>query len=157
MTIVGEAAGLDSVSDSVLDAVESVARVLTTTGIQLDEMESRLAVSERKRWTPPAPAWIPDPATRQAERIPAPSRSGRALRDMLSASLNQLSSLEDVPLVEPVRADEDAIVPIESLLYRGAAALERARTLRDELRNTGSTDPDALQELYDLLDLARAE
>jgi len=155
-SIVGEAATLDSFSDSALDAVESVARVLTTTGIQLDEMESRLAVSERKRWTPPR-QWIPDPSTRQAESIPAPSRSGRALRDMLSASLTQLSSLEDVPLVEPLRADEDAIVPVESLFYRGAAALERARVLRDELRNTGSTDPDALQELYDLLDLARAE
>jgi hypothetical protein len=76
---------------------------------------------------------------------------------MLSASLTQLSSLEDVPLIEPVRADEDAIVPVESLFYRGAVALERARLLRDELRNTGSTDPEALQELYDLLDLARAE
>ena len=83
--------------------------------------------------------------------------SGRALRDMLSASLTQLSSHEDVPLIEPVRADEDAIVPVESLFYRGAAALERARVLRDELRNSGSADPDALQELYDLLDLARAE
>ena len=156
--IVGDAAAMDSFSDSALDAVESVARVLTTTGIALDEMESRLAVSERKRWTPPPLPPIPDgPGTRQAERIPAPSRSGRALREMLSASLTQLSSLDDVPLIEPVRADEDAIVPIESLLYRGQAALDRARDLRDELRSSGSTDPDALQELYDLLDLARAE
>jgi hypothetical protein len=56
-----------------------------------------------------------------------------------------------------VRADENAIVPVESLFYRGEAALERARLLRDELRDSGSTDPEALQELYDLLDLARAE
>ena len=157
--IVGDAAALDSFNDSALDAVESVARVLTTTGIALDEMESRLAVSERKRWTPaPLPPIAADsPPTRQAERTPAPPRSGRALRDMLSASLTQLSSLEDVPLIEPVRADEDAIVPVEALLYRGEAALDRARALRDELRTSGSTDPDALQELYDLLDLARAE
>ena len=159
-SIVSDAALLDSFNDSALDAVESVARVLTTSGIGLDEMESRLAVSERKRWTP-APVALPPitPAnapTRQAAPAP-PSRSGRALRDMLNASITELSSLEDVPLIEPVRTDEDAIVPIESLVYRGAAALERARALRDELRARGTTDPEALHELYDLLDLARAE
>jgi hypothetical protein len=76
---------------------------------------------------------------------------------MLDASITQLSSLEDVPLIEPVRTDENAIVPVEALLYRGTAALERARALRDELRSRGATDPEALHELYDLLDLARAE
>jgi hypothetical protein len=158
-SIVGEAARMDSFTDTSLDAIESVARVLTTSGIALDEMESRLAVSERKRWTPPRTWTVDTSAARQAGRTPStPSaRSGSALRDMLNASLTQLSSLEDVPLIEPVRTDDDAIVPVESLFLRGAAALERARTLRDELRNTGSTDPDALQELYDLLDLARAD
>ena len=158
--IVSDAALLDSFNDSALDAVESVARVLTTSGIGLDEMESRLAISERKRWTPapvPLPAVTPANApTRQAAPAP-PSRSGRALRDMLNASITELSSLEDVPLIEPVRTDDDAIVPIESLVYRGAAALERARALRDELRARGTNDPEALNELYDLLDLARAE
>jgi len=42
-------------------------------------------------------------------------------------------------------------------VYRGAAALDRARALRDELRTRGATDPETLHELYDLLDLARAE
>lgn len=76
---------------------------------------------------------------------------------MLDASLTQLSSLDDVPLIEPVRTDDDAIVPVEALVYRGQAALERARALRDELRNRGTTDPEALHELYDLLDLARVD
>ena len=76
---------------------------------------------------------------------------------MLDASLHQLSSLEDVPLIEPVLHDDTIIVPIEDLVYRGQAALDRARALRDELRNRGTTDPEALHELYDLLDLARAE
>jgi hypothetical protein len=76
---------------------------------------------------------------------------------MIDASLSQLSSLEEIPLIEPVRQDEDAIVPVEALLYRGQAALERARALRDELRSRGVTDPEALHELYDLLDLARVE
>jgi chemotaxis protein histidine kinase CheA len=163
-SIVSDAAALDSFNDSALDAVESVARVLTTSGIGLDEMESRLAVSERKRWTPaPIPPITPDfGSSRQAERTPAPAtpataRSGRALRDMLNASITELSSLDDVPLIEPARTDDDAIVPVETLVYRGSAALERARALRDELRARGTTDPETLHELYDLLDLARAE
>ena len=157
-SVAGELAGLDSFPDPTLDAVESVARVLTSAGIGLDEMESRLAVGERTRWTPVGTPVTPSLATLRQERPSAPSpRSGRALREMLDVSITELSSLEDVPLIEPVRMDENAIVPVESLLYRGAAALERARALRDELRNRGATDPDALHELYDLLDLARAE
>jgi hypothetical protein len=48
-------------------------------------------------------------------------------------------------------------VPVEALVYRGKAALDRARALRDELRSRGTTDPEALHELYELLDLAQAE
>jgi hypothetical protein len=158
-SVAGELAAQDSFPEPALDAVESVARVLTTPGIGLAEMESRLAVGERRRRTPVAAPITPSiPSTRQAERPAAPSpRSGRALREMLDTSITQLSSLDDVPLIEPVRTDDHAIVPVEALVYRGAAALERARALRDELRSGGATDPDALHELYDLLDLARAE
>lgn len=158
-SVVSELAAQDSFPDATLDAVESLTRVLTTSGIGLDEMESRLALGERRRWTPVATPITPSVASsRQTERPAARSpRSGRALRDMLDASITQLSSLEDVPLIEPVRTDENAIVPVEALLYRGTAALERARALRDELRSRGATDPEALHELYDLLDLARAE
>ncbi len=55
------------------------------------------------------------------------------------------------------------VVPIETLLYSGNAALERARTVRDELRDAWqraggtATDPtmsSLLDELSDLLDLA---
>jgi chemotaxis protein histidine kinase CheA len=156
-SVVGEVARQDSLTDPSLDAIESVSRVLTTTGIGLDEMESRLAISERKRWTPVAtPAATP--VARDAGRTVTPSpRSGRALREMLDVSISRLSSLEEMPLIEPARTDDDAIVPVEALLYRGNAALERARALRDELRSRGTTDPEALHELYDLLDLARAE
>ncbi len=158
-SVVGEAAAMETFNDSALDAVESVGRILTTAGIGLDEMERRLAVGERKRWTPALSPVTPAPSpARQAERPAATSpRSGRALRDMLNASLTQLSSLEDIPLIEPVKTDDDAIVPVEALIYRGSAALERARALRDELRTRGSSDPETLQELYDLLDLVRAD
>jgi hypothetical protein len=156
-SVVGEAAADSAFSESVLDAIDNVARILTTPGINLAEMESRLAIGERRRWTPQSsPAAVPVRSGYQ-ERVPAPSpRSGGALRQMIDASLTQLSSLEEVPLIEPVRTDDDAIVPVEALLYRGQAALQRARELRDELRR-GTTDPDALHELYDLLDLARVD
>ena len=65
-----------------------------------------------------------------------------------------------------VRAAPDTkVVPIESLLYSGASALARARTVRDELRKAWTdrvgvaVDPVAsalLDELSDLLDLAVA-
>jgi chemotaxis protein histidine kinase CheA len=153
--VAADAAAQDAFPGDVLDAVDNLARILLTPGTSLGEMESRLAVGERHRWTP---VGIPVTASSPSNRAAASSsRSGRALRDMISSSLNELSSLEEMPLVEPVRADDDAIVPIESLLYRGQAALDRARELRDAMRASGSNDPEALQELYDLLDLARAE
>jgi len=59
---------------------------------------------------------------------------------------------------QPEQIAEDTIVPIESLLYRGSAALERAIEIRDELRQSETpADADALDELFDLLELARAE
>ncbi len=56
------------------------------------------------------------------------------------------------PLSEPVPVEE-TLVPIESLIYRGEAALRRARELRDDLRGQEAPPREALEELYDLLDL----
>ncbi|HWZ58545.1 MAG TPA: hypothetical protein VNW46_06155, partial [Gemmatimonadaceae bacterium] len=81
-----------------------------------------------------------------------------------------ISHLMEEPLIEepPARAPrangtttagasnaptEPDIVPIDSLLYRGPAALARARLLRDTLRADGSS-AESLAELFDLLDLA---
>ena len=158
-TMVAESAAEESFSGSSLDAIESLANILTTSGITLDEMERRLAVDERRRWTPalglpgvPTPV---RPATRVGANLP---HAGRALHDLLDASLSTLATRETTPLAEPApAAGENEIVPIEALLYRGNAALERARVLRDELRRRGSADPESLHELYDLLDLARAD
>ena len=52
----------------------------------------------------------------------------------------------------------EGVVPIESLYYRGRAALDRAREVRDLLRaQDGAPDRELLAELYDLLDLAAAD
>ena len=69
--------------------------------------------------------------------------------------------LAQVPLSEPASIGDDDIVPIESLLYRGRAALDRALAVRDELQRAraAGVNPDeaALAELFDLLELARRE
>jgi hypothetical protein len=63
------------------------------------------------------------------------------------------------PAAPPV--DAPAVIPIESLLYRGQSAVTRARAVRDELnaywQRGALTDPAAhalFNELSDLLDLA---
>jgi chemotaxis protein histidine kinase CheA len=59
-----------------------------------------------------------------------------------------------MPAVAPVSPSGTSPVPIEALLYRGESALARARALSDVLRGTSAPAPDALAELYDLLDLS---
>ena len=84
--------------------------------------------------------------------------SGAALHDLLGAGLSGLSSLESTPLAEPAEIEDDGVVPIQDLLYRGKAALHRAAQLGQSFRNSGETpNADELAELYDLLELAEAE
>ena len=61
----------------------------------------------------------------------------------------------------PEAAVVPAVIPIESLLYRGHSAITRARTVRDELKTHWQrgtlAEPAAhslFEELSDLLDLA---
>ncbi len=105
-------------------------------------------------------------------RRPTPPR-GPALRAALETGIHQLAELADRPLSEvtpstdtredaitpTVRVTQDAngVVAIETLLYRGPAALSRARVLGQILRAAAPGSPpgqDLLDELYDLLDLA---
>jgi hypothetical protein len=66
----------------------------------------------------------------------------------------------DQPPVAATAPDEAEVVPIESLLYRGAAALKHALALRSELeallaaRNGGSPRiAELLRELFELVQL----
>jgi hypothetical protein len=88
--------------------------------------------------------------------------TGKELRALLQTGIAGFQQLSQAPLSEPASIDNDDIVPIESLLYRGRAALERAIAVRDEmqrLRAAGATagEEAALAELFDLLELARRE
>lgn len=80
--------------------------------------------------------------------------SGTSLSALLDAGISGLSSLE--PAYETPVAEE--LVPIEALLYRGRAALQRAIELSSGLRARGATpDAAAFAELHDLLHLATSE
>ncbi|HEY2850325.1 MAG TPA: Hpt domain-containing protein [Gemmatimonadaceae bacterium] len=89
---------------------------------------------------------------------PAVTPSGTALHDLLGAGISGLAALDDTPLAEPVEIEDDGVVPIQDLLYRGRAALRRAAQLGESFKSA-STAPTAVElaELYDLLELAEAE
>lgn len=141
----------DLLADSVLDVLDRGAGIVGAPARSVADMERELAVIERGHRTPAAGTpVVGHAATGRGVR-------GGELRESLAQSLAGLELLEQEPLSEPAPLDDDSIVPIESLLYRGRAALERARELRDRLRERGAADPNTLQELYDLLDLARTE
>lgn len=77
---------------------------------------------------------------------------------LIDSSIAALSVLEDSPFAEPTPLPEDALVSIDALLYRGRSALDRAVELRDEIRASGENpSTETLDELFDLLELARAE
>ena len=89
-----------------------------------------------------------------AQRVSTP----RDTMAVLDQGIDSLSSLAAQPMSEPVDLPEQPLVPIDALLYRGRAAIERAIELREEMRRQGgSANADTMAELFDLLDLALAE
>jgi chemotaxis protein histidine kinase CheA len=99
-----------------------------------------------------------------APRTPTPSRSTPALAaalvpapSTLDEGIAALDAFAAQPFAEPAPMAE-TVVPVDALLYRGRAAMERAVELRDQIRQAGGTpSPELLSELFDLLDLALAE
>jgi len=102
-----------------------------------------------------APAGSARPATPAAAHPhPQPQPLGGGA-SALDAAIASFDSLAGERFAEPVPVADEA-VPVDALLYRGRAALERAIALRDSLRATGGPPAsDVLEEIYDLLDLAR--
>lgn len=109
---------------------------------------------------PPPVAAAPAPAPASPPPVPhttpAPRTSGRtALGSLLAQSAASVEALADHPLAAPAPMPEQPIVPVESLVYRGRAALRRAIELRDEMRAAANPPArESLEELFDLLDLA---
>jgi chemotaxis protein histidine kinase CheA len=109
------------------------------------------SASDRLRPPPTPPVSSPLIGTRH----PTPAAGAAALGDLLDRGIRNLDTLPKTPLSNPITLAEQPAVPIDVLLYRGRAAIERARAIRDELRRRGGPlDATALGELFDLLDLA---
>jgi hypothetical protein len=146
--IARDAAGsASSLEARALDSLDRLATVLADPRVQLADVAREIDAAPRSSApTPGAPA-------------PARSRTmtptGRELKEFLDRGIETLDRLQDKPLRQPTPLPDEAVVPIQELLYRGRAAVERARSLRDQLRQRGGTPPqDVIDELYDLLDLA---
>jgi hypothetical protein len=134
-------------------------------------MEAAAEIAQEPAGMPSMPSAVastpPDiaPAPERSEATPVaaiPMALASASAALIDLSLAALDSLTSAPWIEPEEIPEDTVVPIESLLYRGTAALDRAIEIRDEIRDDirrteSPQDVDALEELFDLLELARAE
>jgi len=75
--------------------------------------------------------------------------------DLLGKGIDALDSLTMKPIAKPVTFGTMEVVPVETLLYRGRAALERAAAIREQIKATGgAASPAVLDEMYDLIGLA---
>lgn len=80
---------------------------------------------------------------------------GRELHDLLGTSIAQLGGVSGARRKTPVPPPP---VPIDTLLYRGRAALERALEIRAVARHTGQPPThETIDELLDLIGLAAEE
>jgi hypothetical protein len=97
-------------------------------------------------------------AARQRTPVPAISHTparGRVLHDLLGASIAQLGALSGSIRKTPAPPPP---VPIDTLLYRGRAALDRALEIRAATRKFGRPPTaEMVDELLDLILLAAAE
>ena len=89
---------------------------------------------------------VPEPAARYT-----PAR-GRELHDLLGTSIAQLGGVSGGTRKTPAPPPP---VPIDNLLYRGRAALDRALEIRATARQTGQAlTSETIEELLDLIGLA---
>jgi hypothetical protein len=152
--------GAASLDEKTLAAIDDAASILTASGdASMANRFDSLATPARAA-TPVTTPRIPTPPPPPA---PAVSRagvatSGAALHDLLGAGLQGLAGLDEEPMSAPRDVEDEAAVPIGELLYRGRAALRRAAVLGDAFKRSATpATPDALAELYDLLELAATE
>ena len=99
-------------------------------------------------------------AAQHARVMEAPKPPVRSLKSMalsLDDTIAAFDNLASERMAEPVAFD-DEVVPVDALVYRGRAALDRAVELRDAIRRAGTApSPEELEELYDLVELARID
>jgi hypothetical protein len=75
--------------------------------------------------------------------------------DILGRGIDALDNLTMKPIAKQVTFASTEVIPVETLLYRGRAALERAAALREQIKIAGGVaSPATLDEMYDLIGLA---
>src|SRR5450432_3335916 len=89
----------------------------------------------------------PSPSADAPRQSSSKTPTGRQLHDYLQNGIAAFGALEATPLGIPAVIPDEAIVPIESLLYRGKAALERARELRTEMLAERAPRRETIEEL----------
>ena len=107
---------------------------------------------------PMAPGSLPSRSAPAAASAPtlAPSRPPMP-PSALDAHIAAFDAIANEKFAEPVNLEGD-VVPVDALLYKGRAALDRAVELRDAIRRAGGPPaPEVLEELYDLVELARVD
>ena len=83
-----------------------------------------------------------------------PATAGKK-SDLLGAGIEALDSLTAQPLATQSSTGPMVVVPVDTLLYRGRAALERAAAIREQIKASGAQPSSAaLDEMYDLIGLA---
>lgn len=158
-SLLGQRVGsLDRLDGRTLDDLNAVAAVLTDATAPGTDLRTRLRqVAAKAASRAPTPAAAAPPVALPAAEV-ARGRTPARVAALLDSGIVAIESLMGQPLAAAVEIPEDALVPIDSLLYRGRAALDRAVEIRDELRRAGpASDKAALDELFELLDLARTE
>lgn len=151
--------GAAALEQPALDVLDRAARLLSASDAAPAAMAPQfVSLSEllSRGVTPLAPQTAT--TTPRATTRFAGAPSGAALKSLLNEGLSGLAGLGSTTFADPLVGDEDDVIPIEDLLFRGKDALQRALTLGEALKRDG-TPPDAetLAELYDLLQLAAAE
>jgi hypothetical protein len=157
--IVGVTQDVGTLDDAALIRLTAVARRLAAPGAG-----ATLADSLRPAAPVPAPAPAParpaatSPVVPQEAAARRPTPSGLELGALLGRSVTAVGAISAQPLAAPVALDDTPVVPVASLVYRGRSALRRALELRDEMREAGGAlDPAAIDELFDLIELALAD
>ena len=75
--------------------------------------------------------------------------------DLLGRGIDALENLTMRPIAKQMTFGSVEVVPVETLLYRGRAALERAAAIREQIKSAGGVaSPATLEEMYDLIGLA---
>jgi chemotaxis protein histidine kinase CheA len=158
-----------------LDSLDEVAAMLAQPATSPASLVARLralqdkpeAVDASRTMTPVRPSTVALPSATPQERdrpaaaavadlaTSAPVSPTPQLGSLLDAGIAKLGALQTAPLVAPTPLPEQPAVPIDVLLYRGRAAIERCLEIRDQVRSAGGpVDAETLGELFDLLDLA---